>query len=279
MRPVLLLFLLVSSSLFAQTRSQALVQQWRSAVMTGDAVKINALAADPARVQVQVQDGSSATFASEVERWVQMKKDGLVSVTAELMKEEHPQSGTTLLNLEVELRTSEHGKTKTRYEQEALGFADQGGNPKLVFFARGNQSFVKPLRQLNPHLYDEKADAKEEIADALRSAKLDHKKTLLVFGGNWCYDCHVLDAMFHQPDLAPTVNRGFHVVHVDIGRGEKNTDLVQKYGVNPERGVPAIAVLDAGGKLIFSDKGGEFSRARSMDPEVILGFLRQWAAK
>src|SRR2546421_9139915 len=47
-------------------------------------------------------------------------------------------------------------------------------------------------------LYPANVDANEEIDEALKHAVRDHKRVLLVFGGNWCYDCHVLDPALHQ---------------------------------------------------------------------------------
>lgn len=40
--------------------------------------------------------------------------------------------------------------------------------------------------------------------------------------------------------------------------------------------IPAIAVLDYSGKLLFSQKNGEFEKARSLDRETLLAFLNQW---
>jgi hypothetical protein len=224
-----------------------------------------------------VERDPGATFDSEIHRLAGLKQAGLISYTATLEKEEHPQPGITVLQLQSEIRTREHGKTKTRYEEEVLGIADDSG--KLVFFGRSAPSYIAPLKQLNPHLYEANADAKTEIAQSVKAAAQDGKRTLLVFGGNWCYDCHVLDAMLHQPDLAPVVRRGYRVLHVDIGRGEKNADLVQKYGINIDKGVPALALLDAKGNEIFVDHGGQFSGARRMDPDTVLAFLEKWAPK
>jgi hypothetical protein len=42
------------------------------------------------------------------------------------------------------------------------------------------------------------------------------------------------------------------------------------------RGIPAIAVLDASGKVIYSQKNGEFERARAIGPEDLLNFLNKW---
>jgi protein disulfide-isomerase len=64
---------------------------------------------------------------------------------------------------------------------------------------------------------------------------------IVVFGANWCYDCHVLDTAFHRSDLAPILSANYEVVHVDIGKGEKNQDLMKKYEVPMKRGIPGLA--------------------------------------
>jgi hypothetical protein len=57
---------------------------------------------------------------------------------------------------------------------------------------------------------------------------------------------------------------------------DKNLDIAKKYDVPLDRGVPAIAVLDSNGTLLFSQKRGEFEAARYMAPEDILAFLHAW---
>lgn len=274
------LLLLLASALFAQQPASPnphlLIERWRTAVSSGNPAAIRALTTNPSQVQVKAQENSTATFDSEIARWVDLKKHGLISVTPQLVEQQQPQPGVTVLNLNVELKSVQGGKTKTRYEQELLGYVNVNGAQQLAFIGRSKPSYIRPLKGLDPNLYNEKADAKLEIADSLKLAKADHKRTVLVFGANWCYDCDVLDAYFHQPDIAPILNHGFRVIHVDIGKGETNADLAQKYQMNIEHGVPALALLDQNGNLLFHDKGGEFSAARSMDPEAILAFLKKW---
>jgi thiol:disulfide interchange protein len=125
-------------------------------------------------------------------------------------------------------------------------------------------------------IYNEKADARAEVKEALKKAKAEHKRVILVFGANWCFDCHVLDAAFHRSDLAPVLAANYEVVHVDIGRGEKNQDLMRQYEVPMKRGIPGLAVLDADGKLVYSQKNGEFENARALAPEDFLAFLNKW---
>ncbi len=125
-------------------------------------------------------------------------------------------------------------------------------------------------------IYNESADARVEIKEALQKAAAEHKRLIVVFGANWCYDCHVLDKAFHRPDAAVIIAANYEVVHVDIGKGDKNQDLMTKYEVPMKRGIPGLAVLDADGKLVYSQKNGEFENARALAPEEFLAFLNKW---
>jgi thiol:disulfide interchange protein len=125
-------------------------------------------------------------------------------------------------------------------------------------------------------IYAPGVDAHAEIKQALRLAAKGHKRVLVVFGANWCYDCHVLDLAFHRPDVASVLQQNFEVVHVDVGEGDKNQELMAEYQVPMKRGIPAIAVLDSDGKLLYSQKGGEFEKARALAPEDLLAFLNKW---
>lgn len=125
-------------------------------------------------------------------------------------------------------------------------------------------------------LYPENVDAKAEISEALAVAKKTGKRVMLIFGGNWCYDCHVLDAAFRSPEIAPTLNANYVVVHVNIGEYDKNLDLAEKYDVPLKKGVPAAAVLKSDGTIVVSQKNQEFEKARSMSTEDVLAFLNKW---
>jgi thioredoxin 1 len=125
-------------------------------------------------------------------------------------------------------------------------------------------------------IYNESADARAEIKEALQKAATEHKRVIVVFGANWCYDCHVLDKAFHSSELAPILAANYEVVHVDIGKGDKNQDLMTKYDVPMKRGIPGLAVLDPDGTLVYSQKNGEFENARALAPADFLSFLNKW---
>jgi thiol:disulfide interchange protein len=126
----------------------------------------------------------------------------------------------------------------------------------------------------NPQLYPVNANAVQEISKATATARKESKRILLVFGGNWCLDCHVLDNAFHQSAIAPLLNNNFIVVHVDVGEYTKNLDLAKKYHVDLEKGVPSIAVLDTNGSFLYSTS--EFEKARVLSQEDVIQFLNKW---
>ena len=129
------------------------------------------------------------------------------------------------------------------------------------------------------NLYHDDADAKKEIEAAVKSTAPTGKRVLLIFGANWCYDCHVLDQALHQGEAGQIVSENFLLVHVDIGEGEKNLDLVKLYKIPLEKGVPALAVLESDGHLLYSSGEGEFEAARRMMKKDLIQFLRHWQTK
>ena len=142
--------------------------------------------------------------------------------------------------------------------------------------ARAQAPRMLPPPTERRNLYPDGVDAKAEIAEALAEAKKTHRRVLLIFGGNWCYDCHVLDAAFRSKEIAPTLNQNYILVHVNIGEYDKNLDLADKYQIPLKKGVPAAAVLKSDGTLVVSQKNQEFEKARSMTTDAVLAFLEKW---
>jgi thiol:disulfide interchange protein len=128
-------------------------------------------------------------------------------------------------------------------------------------------------------LYPANADATKEIDEALKDAAAKKKRVLLMFGGNWCYDCHVLDRALHEGEAGKVLKESFLLVHVDIGEGDKNLDLVKKYKTTLDKGVPVVVILGADGSALYSSDGGEFEAARTMMQKDLLLFLKHWRGK
>jgi thiol:disulfide interchange protein len=128
------------------------------------------------------------------------------------------------------------------------------------------------------HLYSAEADPKADIAATLKQARHEHKRVILAFGGDWCGDCQVLEIYLHQSPNLELFDKNFLLVHIDIGHKDKNLDLAEDYGVPINEGVPALAVLDANGEVLYSQKTGEFGDMRYMQPASVTDFLNKWKA-
>jgi thiol:disulfide interchange protein len=144
-------------------------------------------------------------------------------------------------------------------------------------------SFTPVSAQMAPpfvkkHLYDSTANPKADIAAALKKAKAEKKRVILDFGGDWCGDCQVLDIYMHQNPNTELLDKHFVVVHVDIGRMDHNVEVAEKYKVPINKGVPALAVLDADGKLLYSQENKEFENMRDMKSSDVTAFLNRWKA-
>jgi thiol:disulfide interchange protein len=131
------------------------------------------------------------------------------------------------------------------------------------------------IAQANKNLYSETANPTADIAAALTRARREHKRIILDFGGNWCGDCQLLDIYYHQSPNAELLAKNFIVVHIDIGHMDKNVDVAKKYNVPITKGVPALAVIDAHGNLLYSEREKEFEHTT---PEAITAFLNHWKA-
>jgi thioredoxin 1 len=133
-----------------------------------------------------------------------------------------------------------------------------------------------PARAVQPDIYPPPEQASADIAAGLKSAATSHKRVILDFGGNWCTDCHVLDLYFHDAANGPLLAANYILVHVNVGHMDVNVDIAARYHVPLTKGVPAVAVLDDHGKLLYSQKTGEFESMRHMQTGAVTDFLVRW---
>jgi len=277
--PILLitLFLAVSVSAHQPAPSAAFppLDKWCAAVLAGNSSALAALYSKSPEPHLVGPDKKPVSLQDELAFWSSWKSKGLTNLSAQLVKQDDSQPGLHVLLLQLTLTTKDGATLKKQYVAMTQGWFHQGDQWLLAISQHSAPTRLRqPLEKKD--LYPAGVDANKEIAETLQSAAASHKRVLIVFGGNWCFDCHVLDEAFHSPEIAPTLNKSFLVVHVDIGQMDKNLDIAKKYDVPLDRGVPALAVLDSDGKLLFSQKRGEFEAARSMAPEDILDFLNKW---
>jgi thioredoxin-related protein len=271
--------LLLVSACTAQTASPAFdgIDKWKSTLTPTAITSLKSLySTDPPAKFMGKDQKPAPDIAPETDFWQNLVSSGMTDFEVRTLGEQD-QQGLHIVSLAVSMKTKASDGSRSRYVNEQQAWQHQGDQWRIVLATHTGVVKMPPALKPNPNLYDKNANAKTEIADAVAKAKKDHQRVILVFGGNWCYDCHVLDQAFHQADVAPVLEKNFQVVHVDIGDdGKKNNDVAAEYQVPLDKGVPALAILGPDGKLLYSQKNGEWESARSLDPDDVTAFLEKW---
>jgi thioredoxin 1 len=257
------------------------LDQWKAAVLAGDKAALTGFYATSPAATAKTPQGETQDPAEEPTFWSSLRSMGLDRLEIKVLEIRTLQPGvmSLVMRFDAGLKTGEG--EKAGIISGAQVWVQKLGEWKIVSTRRGDLVAKAAMRlpepaKPNTRLYADPGDVPAEIASALAEASKDHKRVLLVFGGNWCYDCHVLDATFRSKAIAPLVNANYHVVHVNVGNYDANLDLAKKYEIPLEKGVPSLAILDPDGTLVVSQKNGEFESTVRIGPEDVVDFLKKW---
>jgi thioredoxin 1 len=294
---IVVLFLFANPVVFAQASSQQAhakktsgsapsfafepLDNWKAAVLAGNKATLATFYSTTPPASAKTPQGEMLDPAEEPAFWSSLKTAGLERIDVKVLEAKTLQPGfmELVLRIEAGLKTSQGEKFVT--VSSAQVWVQKLGEWRIVSTQRGDPA-AREARRLpepakpNTQLYPPPEEAKAEISSALTAASKDHKRVLLVFGGNWCYDCHVLDTTFRSKEFAPLVNANYHVIHINVGNYDANLDLADKYQIPLKKGVPSLAILDPDGKLVVSQKQGEFESTVRIGPEDIVDFLKKW---
>ncbi|MGA8764971.1 MAG: thioredoxin family protein [Candidatus Sulfotelmatobacter sp.] len=246
--------------------------RWTNAIVAGDALALQGLylASAPAQITVGKKE---LTASEDVNFWIGMKAR---RVKADILNDQFRGPDLRVIVSQIEVQTGTPSQGQTLYVSEAQSWMQLAGQWKLAAAQRTEAAYLQQPLNKDKKIYAANVDARAELKEAEDKASQRHKRVLVVFGANWCYDCHVLDLAFHRPDFAAVLAE-YEVVHIDIGEdGKKNLDVAKDCQVPLDKGIPAVAVLDGSGKLIVSQRNGEFENARAMTPDALLEFLNKW---
>ena len=145
-----------------------------------------------------------------------------------------------------------------------------------LFAAPSSAAVPRPSPQAEKTpVYDEKADAKTDVAAALARARRENRRVLIQWGANWCGWCKKLHALFGEnADVGKELLYEYDVVRVDVGQFDKNMDLAASYGAELKAsGIPYLTVLAADGKVLANQETGSLEAGGAHDPAKVLAFL------
>ncbi len=196
-----LTLILTANCVLAQDSSSrtsfAPLDQWKNAISAGDAAALKQFysAAPAAKVSTAAGDADAGV---DITFWTGLKAR---SIALDVIQSEEPQPGLRQVVFEATVKTKPGAGAKTLYVQEAQIWQQQAGQWRIVVVKRSDATRLQQPTD-SKDIYESGVDAKAEIQTALHRAHGAHKRVLLVFGANWCYNCHVLDLAFQRPDLA-----------------------------------------------------------------------------
>lgn len=255
------------------------LERWRHTVVAGDGTALASLYSTEPPVDIKVGKTEGTGADGELLFWKERKEAGLDSLTLADLDMKAVADGSQQVIFQAEMSAKPGtAKGRTWYVLEAQLWQKQENTWRIVRIMRDEVRRLRQPLRLDPTLYPADVDAKAELKEALAKAVKSSRRVLLVFGANWCYDCDVLDLAFHHPDLRPFLEKNYVIVHVDIGKADKNLDLAERFHIPLEKGIPALAVLRSDGTLLYSQQNGEFEAARSLAPEDLQAFLEKWKA-
>ena len=106
-------------------------------------------------------------------------------------------------------------------------------------------------------IFNPKADAKAQIEAAIKTAKLERMRVLVMYGGNRCGQCDKLHDLFKEnKEIAKILRSEFVQVLVDVDTQQNVFDQYVKK--SDQHAVPILTVLDSNGKVLVNQETGTF---------------------
>jgi thioredoxin-related protein len=138
----------------------------------------------------------------------------------------------------------------------------------------------RPVRKL----YNDTADAKAQIADALKAAEADDIRVLINWGANDDDNCAKFQQSLRGTPMSETqkqvsvkLSNEYRLVFVDVGHLDKNQDLAAAYkAVLAAGSLPHFTILDKTGKVMEQRSARDFAAdtdPAKFDAEKVLALL------
>lgn len=123
--------------------------------------------------------------------------------------------------------------------------------------------------------FDPTRDAAKDVATAVANAKAQGKRVIVDVGGEWCPWCHILDRFVQSnADVKARVDAKCVWVKVNFSRENKNEAVLAKWST--VKGYPHLFVVDADGKLLYSQDTGSLEAAKDYDKAKFMAFLKKY---
>lgn len=143
----------------------------------------------------------------------------------------------------------------------------------LFLIGFGNTAFAQEQK-----LYDPLANAKNDLAAAIKKAHKENKYVLVQVGGNWCKWC-IEFARFSKADtkIDSVINSAFIWYHLNYSKENQNKEILASYGYPQRFGFPVFLIINNNGKLIHTQNSEYLEDGKSYGKNKVQSFLEMWS--
>ena len=125
-----------------------------------------------------------------------------------------------------------------------------------------------------PLPYNGEIYSSNDIEAFLVSSISKSKQPIIIFGGNWCPDCRILEGTLQLPTIKKYMIKHYKIMHVDVGRYDKNMNLISYFKIPEEEGVPRVHVFDNKKNILNMNSTQEWRTARDRNKQEIFNYFQ-----
>ena len=127
-----------------------------------------------------------------------------------------------------------------------------------------------------PLPYDEKVVDSLQLDEFIDLSISRGKQPVVIFGGNWCPDCRILEGTLAMPTIKKFLQQHYQVMHIDIGRYDRNMDLMDHLNIESKKGFPRVVILDFEKNIMNSSTSSEWTTARDRKQQEIYNYFQKF---
>jgi thiol-disulfide isomerase/thioredoxin len=127
-----------------------------------------------------------------------------------------------------------------------------------------------------PLPYDEKVVDSLQLDEFIDLSISKGKQPVVIFGGNWCPDCRILEGTLAMPTIKKFLQQHYQIMHIDIGRYDRNMELMDHLNIESKKGVPRVVILDLEKNIVNSSTSSEWTTARDRKQQEIYNYFQKF---
>lgn len=128
-------------------------------------------------------------------------------------------------------------------------------------------------------IYNPDADAKADVAAAVKKAASEGKHVFLQIGGNWCSWCVRFHKMVSEDfKLDSLQHANYEVVKVNYSKENDNHELLASLGFPQRFGFPVFVILDEKGNVIHTEDSWYLEQDKGYSREKVERLFLMWSA-